>query len=100
MTRAALLAWLEARRPAPPDVLRACLAAGVTDADLPLPEHLADLGRRSLERVVGFPDGGRELALDLLTADAFMTYAFEAQAEADVAGLAGLAERVAREGAA
>jgi len=96
MTRAALLAWLDARRPAPPDALRACLAAGLTDADLPLPEHLAELGRRSLERVASRPEGGRELALDLLAADAFITYAFEAQAEADVSGLAGLSERVAR----
>jgi hypothetical protein len=31
--------------------------------------------------VVGKPAGGRELALDLLAADAFATYAFEAQAE-------------------
>lgn len=96
MTRTALVTWLEARRPAPPDALRACLAAGLTDADLPLPEQLADLGRRSLERVAGRPEGGRELALNLLAADAFITYAFEAQAEADVSGLAGLAERVAR----
>ena len=96
MTRTALVTWLEARRPAPPDALRACLAAGLTDADLPMPEHLADLGRRSLERVAGRPEGGRELALNLLAADAFITYAFEAQAEADVSGLAGLAERVAR----
>ena len=95
MRRSGLLAWLEARRPAPPDVLRACLAAGVTDADLPLPEHLADLGRGALARVATRPEGGRELALDLLTADAFITYAFEAQAEADVSGLGGLAERVA-----
>jgi len=100
MTRGALLAWLDARRPAPPDALRACLAAGVTDADLTLPEHLAELGRRALARVTSRAqaEAGRELALDLLTADAFITYAFEAQAEADVSGLAGLAERVARGG--
>jgi hypothetical protein len=96
MTRAELLAWLEARRPTPPEALRASLAAGITDAALMLPEHLADLGRRTLARVVSRPEGGRELALDLLAADAFITYAFEAQAEADVAGLADLAERVAR----
>ena len=96
MTRAALLAWLDARRPAPPEALRACLAAGVADGDLPLPEHLAELGGRSLARVASHPEGGRELALDLLAADAFITYAFEAQAEADVSALAGLAERVAR----
>ncbi len=96
MTRSPLLAWLEARRPAPPEALRACLAAAATDAETAFPEHLADLGRRALARVVTRPEGGRELALDLLTADAFITYAFEAQAELDVSGLAGLAERVAR----
>jgi len=93
MTRRELLAWLEQRRPAPPAVLRPSLAAAVTDADLPLPEHLALLGQRLLARVAGRPGGGRELALDLLAADAFVTYAFEAQAEADVAGPAAPAGR-------
>ena len=94
MTRRALLAWLETRRPAPPDVLRPSLAAAVDDAALSLPDHLALLGERLLARVAGRSAGGRELALDLLAADAFVTYAFEAQAEADVAGLAALAGRV------
>jgi hypothetical protein len=49
-----------------------------------------------LTRVAGRPEGGRELALELLAADAFITYAFEAQAEADVAGVAPLADGVAR----
>jgi len=40
----------------------------------------------------------RRQALDLLTADALVTYAFEAQAEADVRGLTALAERISREG--
>jgi hypothetical protein len=95
MTRREVLGWLETRRPVPPDALRASLEAAVTDAELPLPDQLAALGQRLLARVAGRPDGGRELALDLLTADAFITYAFEAQAEADVAGLAALARRVA-----
>ena len=98
MTRRELLAWLEARRPVPPDALRAGLEAAVTDAELsprvPLPDQLALLGRRVLGRVAGRPDGGRELALELLAADAFITYAFEAQAEVDAAGLAALAERM------
>src|SRR5207237_593411 len=80
--------------PAPPDVLRPSLAAAVDDAALSLPDHLALLGERLLARVAGRSAGGRELALDLLAADAFITYAFEAQAEADVAGLAALAGRV------
>ena len=99
MTRREVLAWLEARRPIPPDALRACLEAAVTDAELPpllpLPDQLAVLGRRVLGRVAGRPEGGRELALELLAADAFITYAFEAQAETDATGLAGLAERIA-----
>src|SRR5881628_967480 len=95
MTRRELLAWLDTRRPAPPAALRAHLEAQLSDSEERLPDHLAELGRAMLARVTGRPDGGRELALDLLAADAFVTYAFEAQAEADVAGLATLAERVA-----
>ena len=94
MTRPEVLAWLEARRPVPPDALRAALTATVTDTDLSLPDHLALLGRRVLARVAGRPNGGRELALGLLAADAFITYGFEAQAEADACALAALAERV------
>ena len=100
MTRREVLAWLAARRPVAPDALRAGLEAAVTGAELsptvPLPDQLALLGRRVLGRVVvGRPAGGRELALELLVADAFITYAFEAQSEMDAAGLAALAERIA-----
>lgn len=99
MTRREVIAWLEARRPVPPGALRVRLEAAVSDAELssdaPLPDQLALLGRRVLGRVAGRPDGGRELALELLAADAFITYAFEAQAELDAAGLATLAERIA-----
>jgi hypothetical protein len=96
MTRIEVLAWLDQRRPAPPRALRAQIERAVTDMPLPLPAHLAELGHALLARVASRPDGGRELALDLLAADAFITYAFEAQAEADVGGVAGLAEAVAR----
>lgn len=94
MTRGELLAWLDARRPVPPATLLAHLEAAVTASDERLPEHLADLGGALVSRVAGHSDGGRELALDLLAADAFVTYAFEAQAEADVTRLAALADRV------
>lgn len=97
MTRGELLAWLEARRPVPPEALRARLRAAVTEADAPLPDHLARLGRDLLAAVAaraGDGGGDRDLALDLLAADAFITYAFEAQTEAEVAGVAGLARRV------
>ena len=91
MTRFEVLTWLRNRRPAPPAALRAQIERAVTDAALPLPAHLAAVGRALVGRVASRPKGGRELALDLLAADAFITYAFEAQAEADVGGVARLA---------
>jgi hypothetical protein len=95
VTRAQLLAWLDTRRPAPPATLRARLEASLSGADLPLPEHLARLGRVLLDGVASRPEGRRELALDLLAADALITYAFEAQAEEAVEGVARLAAGVA-----
>jgi len=97
MRRPEVLAWLGTREPTPPAALWAHLAAAVTDAPEALPDHLARLGREVLARVERQPAGGRELALDLLAADAFITYAFEAQTEAAVGGLAGLAARIAAE---
>ena len=91
MTRDEVLSWLDTRRPAPPAALRAQIERAVTDGPLPLAAHLAELGRVLLAKVASRPKGGRELALDLLAADAFITYAFEAQAEADVGGVARLA---------
>jgi hypothetical protein len=85
VTRDQVLAWLEARRPVPPRKLRERLTRAVQHTlppGAPLPDCLAQLGRELLEGVVARPDGGRELALDLLAADAFATYSFEAQAEA------------------
>jgi len=94
VTRDDVLAWLGTRRPAPPAALRAQIERAVTDTATPLPAQLADLGRTLLGNVASRPEGGRELALDLLAADAFITYAFEAQAETDVGGVARLAEGV------
>jgi hypothetical protein len=94
VTRTEVLAWLSTRRPAPPAALRAQIERAVTDGPLSLPGHLAELGRVLLGKVASRPEGGRELALDLLAADAFITYAFEAQAEADVGGVARLAAGV------
>jgi hypothetical protein len=95
VTRTELARWLESRRPAPPVALAANLAASLTDAQGALPLHLADLGRALLGRVAATPEAGRAWALDLLAADAFVTYAFEAQAELDPAGLAPLADHIA-----
>ena len=85
MTRAEVLAWLDTRKPAPPKALRERLDRAVHEL-LPapgsrLPVYLARMGQELLDRVASRPWGGRELALDLLAADAFATYAFEAQAE-------------------
>ncbi|HEY6061503.1 MAG TPA: hypothetical protein VIV10_13010 [Gemmatimonadales bacterium] len=92
--------WLDSRRPAPPPTLRAHLDRRVPPAsrasgESALPEHLAAAGRALLERVLSHPAAGRDLALDLLAADALVTYAFEAQAEADPGRLVELARRVA-----
>lgn len=99
MTRAELLAWFESRRPIPPPTLRAHLSRQAEDAAAVLPEHLAGQGRALLQRVLDRPDGARELALDLLVADALVTYAFEAQAEVDTRELVTLAQRIAGGGA-
>jgi len=85
VTRDAVLAWLHARRPVPPETLRQRLERAVEQhvppARTTLPAYLAQVGSALLDGVVRQPKGGRELALDLLAADAFATYAFEAQAE-------------------
>jgi hypothetical protein len=94
-TRTELLDWLDARRPAPPPTLRAHLGRRVQEGPGALPDHLADAGRALLARVLARPESGRELALDLLAADALVTYAFEAQAELDPDGLVPLARRIA-----
>jgi hypothetical protein len=97
VTRPDLLAWLEQRRPVPPPALASHLAAASAGSPPEAsPGHLVALGHRLLARVTAAPGAGRELALDLLAADAFVTYAFEAQTEADVDGLTDLAERVDR----
>lgn len=85
MTREQVLAWLDTRRPVPPAALRARLDQAIAQQrpapGSRLPAYLAQLGQELLNGVVARPEGGRELALDLLAADAFATYAFEAQAE-------------------
>jgi len=100
VTRAELLAWFESRRPMPPPTLRAHLGRQAEEGPAVLPEHLAAQGCALLLRVLDRPDGARELALDLLVADALVTYAFEAQAEVDTRVLGSLAQRIAGGGGA
>lgn len=95
MTRAELVAWLDERRPEAPPTLRAHLGGQLTDGPGTLARDLAAHGRAALARVLERPRAGRELAFDLLAADALVTYAFEAQAELDPGGLVDLARRIA-----
>jgi hypothetical protein len=87
--------WLARREPMPPPALRARLEAELGDALRIDAAQAADLclaaGARVLTSVLygGGCDATRESALDLLAADALVTYAFEAAAESP----AGLASR-------
>src|SRR2546427_11915020 len=104
MTRREMLAWLAARRPVPPDALRAGIEAVVSEAELspldPLPDQLALLGRQMLGRVAGRPGGGRALAVGLLAAAAFITHPVGAPAELGAARAASPGGRSARGDAA
>jgi hypothetical protein len=96
MTRASIQTWLLARDPSPPATLATRLAQCVDAA----PESLfagesvaavtGALGTWLLESVVERQRTAYDTALDLLAADAFVTYAFEAASEegTDVTGLA------------
>ncbi len=67
-------------------------------ADLPsdaVAEALLQACEEALDRVLRSADGERETALDLLSADAYVTYAFEAAAD-DPSRLPALAERAMR----
>ena len=95
MKRDAVITWLAARRPAAPPTLVEPMTRWLEDSPAGLPEHLAHAGRALLDHVLSRPMGGRELALDLLAADALVTYACEAQAETDAGALVHVAERIA-----
>ncbi len=73
--------WLAEREPAPPPVLAERLHDAVRahdDGAGEIPERLLAVAEAMVERVLR--DGGerRATALDLLAADALVTYAFEA----------------------
>ncbi len=88
MTGAEVQAWLTRRQPAPPAVLAerltrllAAYPPSRLAALLSLPEALSALGVLTLDSLETRPATSRDVALDLLAADAFVTYAFEAAAE-------------------
>jgi hypothetical protein len=79
--------WLEARRPPPPVKLAARLGKALGDfaiaSDISLCETLAVAGAAILNCLTdgNAPTSRREVAIDLLSADALLTYALEAAAE-------------------
>ena len=77
--------WLAERRPAPPAALVARIEAVLGDAANEQAGRAAEICLRAAEGLVSEllrgDCGARESALDLLAADALVTYAFEAAAE-------------------
>jgi hypothetical protein len=91
--------WLGSREPAAPAALKAHLQ-GLFDqhpewSALLLPEALAEAAELLLARVLTASVSSRSAATDLLSADACVTYAFEAATD-DPASIAPLAERAMR----
>jgi hypothetical protein len=80
-----LAAWLDARRPAPPPELRARVDAALGAALHGAPGDAAtaclDAAERLVRDLVREHATSRDSALDLLAADALVTYAFEAASE-------------------
>lgn len=80
-----LRAWLRERSPAPPPRLLARIdeSLGVrgTDSAAVAPELCISAAEDLLHELLARPTTGRESALDLLTVDALITYAFEAAAD-------------------
>ncbi len=89
-----MVPWLESRRPGMPTALRRAVrdvvsraeAAGAMDPDGALPDRLAECALHALDVVVR-SDADRAMAAELLAADALLTYACEAAAEAGPAEL-------------
>ncbi len=78
-------AWLAARQPVPPAALAArltdALGARANEPTADLVEVLLCAGEALLSRLLSEGRTDRQTALDLLAADAFVTYAFEAASD-------------------
>jgi hypothetical protein len=88
--------WLASREPAPPAALRSRIEAALVadlarDAD-ELPDACLAAGERLVGALLRSNSTSRESALDLLAADALVTYAFEAASDTPTA----LAERASQ----
>lgn len=77
--------WVAAHAEQPPAALRARLDAILNvesaNRDAPVAPALLDAGQELLAKILGTGSVHRDAALDLLTADALITYAFEAAAD-------------------
>jgi hypothetical protein len=77
--------WLSRRTPPPPDELasaiRAALKSRTDDNKDPSPTELLEAAQALLEKVLKDECAQRKSALDLLTADALVTYALEIASE-------------------
>ncbi len=78
--------WLDERTPAPPPRLAARIGAvlgdRVTRDSNQAPVLFVDAAEELLRDLLARPSAGRASALDLLTVDALVTYAFEAASDA------------------
>lgn len=91
--------WLALRTPQPPPALRArvevALGPSLSLDGIQAADACLDASERLVRELLRSNCTTRETALDLLTADALVTYAFEAAAESP-AGLAARATRAMR----
>jgi hypothetical protein len=89
--------WLDARRPVPPAALReridAAFGPALHDEVTDVAQVFVDAGERLMQLLLRENATSRESALDLLAADALVTYAFEAASDrpGDVAARASAA---------
>ena len=92
-------AWLHERTPAPPDRLLRSIEIALGDrlaaSRADVSDHCVDVAVCLLRDLLTRPTAGRDSALDLLTVDALVTYAFEAAA-AEPASLDARARAAAR----
>jgi hypothetical protein len=77
--------WLRSRAPQPPEALSARLDAVLGESLMlqseSIPEVFLEKGERLVAGLLESHNTARHSALDLLTADALVTYAFEAASE-------------------
>ena len=77
--------WLRSRAPQPPEALAARLDAVLGESlalpSVAIPEVFLEKGERLVAELLQSQNTARHSALDLLTADALVTYAFEAASE-------------------